>query len=149
MKKVIFLILIIISATANAQPYVLMGAVNNGVQVGIGALASNVDIQLRYQRPVFNLESPTITSFTIGRMINLTGNDEDNFTVTPSIGYAHLKSKDFTQYNSEDKITNVELFKAVYGLEVGKDWFMGRASITYSYSDKSYLGATIRFFFSR
>ena len=148
MKKLLGLLLII-STTGFSQVYVSMGAVNNGVQVGVGALAANVDIQLRYQRPIFNIQSPTVTSFTIGRMINITGNEEDNFTVTPSIGYAHLKRKDFTRYNSEDKITNVELFKAVYGLEVGKDWFMGRASITYSYSDKSYVGATIRFFFNR
>ena len=142
-------LLLIISLPCFGQPYLLMGGTNNGVQLGIGTLSDKVDIQVRYQLQLFNLEAPKILSFTVGRQINLTNNEEDNLSITPSVGYGYFRSKDFSQYDTHDKIINSESFKPMFGVEVGKDWFMGRACITYSYSDRNYIGGTIRYFFSR
>ena len=145
-------LLLIISLPCFGQPYILMGGTNNGVQLGIGTLSDKIDIQVRYQLPLFDLEAPKILSFNVGRMINLTTNEEDNLSITPSVGYGYFRSKDFTHYNNpeeHEKIINGETFKPIYGIELGKDWFMGRACITYYYSDRNYIGGTIRYFFSR
>lgn len=143
------LIALIISKNCFGQGYIGIGATNNGVQVSAGVLADNVDVQLKYQLPLFSLEVPKVMSFTIGRMILLSNNDADNFSITPSVGYAYLKSKDFTLYDRENKIITVEALKPVLGVEIGKDWWMGRVSVNYTYCNANYLGVSMRCFISR
>ncbi len=150
MKKSILIALIIISGHSFGQGYIGIGATNNGIQLSAGALSGNVDMQFKYQLPLFSLEAPQIVSITIGRMIPLT--TIDKFSITPSIGYAWLKNKDFSLYGlstREDNIITVQRFKPTASLEFGKDYWMGRIAINYTYCDANYFGISMRCFINR
>ena len=150
--KYIFNLLLIVSMTGYSQGYVSIGGTNAGIQVGVGILANNLDIQLKYQLPLISLEIPKILSFNVGYRILLSSNEIDNFSITPSVGYAYLRSKDFSLYNTSptlDKILVIEEFKPMYNVEIGKDWHMGRLSFTYTYCNRSCYGLTIKCFFTQ
>ena len=149
MKYIINLLLIITTLQGLSQGYVAMGGTNKGIQVSAGVLANNLDFSIKYQLPLISLEVPKILSFTVGPRINLSRYETDNFSITPSVGYAYLSRKDFSLYGtseSEDKIILIEEFKPVFNMELGKDWYMGRLSFTYTYCNRSYYGIIIKCF---
>jgi hypothetical protein len=82
-------------------------------------------------------------------MILISQKDDDNYSFTPSVGMAWVKSTDFTEYdlNPNKGPVDVVKFKAVYGLEVGKDAHIGRLSLTARYVDRLYWGVNMRVFF--
>ncbi|MBC7509880.1 MAG: hypothetical protein H7320_14205, partial [Ferruginibacter sp.] len=143
--------LIITTLQGLSQGYVALGGTNKGIQASVGVLANNLDFNIKYQLPLVSTEIPKILSFNIGPRINLTWYETDNFNITPSLGYAYLRSKDFSLYNTSpnlDKIILIEEFKPVFNLELGKDWYMGRLAVNYTYCNGNYYGISIKCFFN-
>lgn len=151
MRYLLGLLLIITTVSGLSQGYVSLGATNKGAQFSAGVLANNVDINIRYQLPLVSTEIPKILSFNVGHRILLSNYETDNFSITPSIGYAYLKNKDFSLYGTsiEDKIIVVEQFKPVFNLEIGKDWYMGRLSFNYTYCNDNYYGISFKCFLNQ
>ena len=143
----LFLLAILFSFKTHAQ-YVGIGGGNKGVTFNAGILADGIQIEASYRTPFLSNEKPTVMSLTIGREILLSNYEEDNFSVTPFIGGASLKYKDFSEYNYPPyKIISISEIKPMYGIELGKDWHVGRlfvsanhcGSISYTVGIKTFL----------
>ena len=143
--------LLLISLPTFAQPYFAIGLQNKGFNMSTGILAEKIDVQIRFKVPLTSAEESKQLSATIGRMILISNNDDDNYLITPSIGAAWLKSTDFTEYdiNPNKGPVSIQKFKPVYALELGKDAYKGRLSLTAQYSDKMYWGVNMRVSISR
>ena len=148
MKKIIFISLTIISLNAYAQPWLGMG-IGNTVNANAGILVKQIEISAAYQHPFSRADKPAIASLSIGKQLLLSNYDEDNFSLTTSAGVAFHSYKDMAAYNSgeSDKITKVKEVKAIYGMEIGKDKYLGRYYINIQYSNRLMYGAGIKFFF--
>lgn len=153
MKVLITLqLILIISIPSFSQPYFGIGLQNKGFNMSAGIVADNIDAQIMFKTPLTSAEESKVLSLTIGRMINITNKDEDNYSITPLIGLGWSKYQDFSQYDLDDKaaIIDVNKFSGVYGLEIGKDAHVGRISLMGRYcGSKMYYGVTMRVFFSR
>jgi hypothetical protein len=149
MKVLIYLLLI--SLPTFAQPYFGIGLQNKGFNMCTGILADKIDAQINFKTPLTSAEESKQLSATIGRMILVSQNDDNNYSFTPSVGMAWLKSTDFTEYdlNPNKGPVDVIKFKAVYALEIGKDAHIGRISLTARYVDRLYWGVNMRVFFGR
>jgi len=144
MKKIIILILIPLSGIA--QPYVSIGLQNTGANGSIGYIAQKVDLNLSYKFPLTSAIESKIASITFGRQFNLSKKEQDNYVITPLVGVGFLKSGVISKDNT---LIPVQSVKPVYGLEIGKDAYMGRISAFVRYIDKWYYGLSMRIFFSR
>jgi hypothetical protein len=137
--------LLLCFADSFAQAFIGIGASNKGVPVSIGALIEKVEIKGTVIRP-FKYK-PLVSSLTLGYQINLTDYEKDNYSITPSIGYSNVRWKDFSQYDSKDIITQVNEFHPAYGLELGKDLFLGRFYLSGNYYNTFYLSVGIKAYF--
>ena len=130
MKKVIILLAILSQFKAFTQPYIQMQAGNKNIGMSIGAQAQGgILIDLGYTFPYNAADKAKIANFSIGKVINLTNEDEDNLSITPYIGYAYLS------WNEEkNNFTPTSEFKPIYRLELAKDWYHGRLFVSANYS---------------
>ena len=145
----LFLLAILCSFKSNAQ-YVGIGGGNKGVTFNAGILADGIQIEASYRTPLFSTEKPEVLSLTIGREILLSNYEEDNFSVTPFIGGASLKYKDFSEYDSPPyKIQKVSEIKPMYGIELAKDWYAGRVFINSNYCGSVSLSLGMKVMFDR
>lgn len=130
----------------SSQGYLSFNYSSNGTGVRLGYL-NDVQISLGYQTPLLSAENANIADLSVGKRILLTNNDEDNFSVTPTVGVGFISYKDFTKYDQGGEIESVKKVVPVYGLELGKDWYIGRLFIHANYANKFYYGIGIRAFF--
>lgn len=128
-----------------SQGFIGIGASNKGIPVNFGLLAKKVEIKAGYIRPYPH--KPLVTSLSLGYQFNLTDYEKDNFSITPSIGYSNVRWKDFSRYDKEDIITQVNEFHPAYGLEIGKDLFLGRFYMAGNYYNAFYLSVGIKAYF--
>jgi len=151
MKTLIITLLLILSTKSFSQPYFAIGLQNKGANLALGTIVNKFDIQLNYKYPLSSAEEYKIISITIGKEINITNKDEDNYVLTPIIGAAWTTHQDFTQYDINPIYGPVSINKisSVYGTEIGKDSYMGRLAIVLRYCGKMYYGITMRVFFYR
>jgi hypothetical protein len=144
MKKIISTsAMLLISILSFSQAFIGIATTNKGFGLHAGVLAESVEIKASYQHPYHH--QAAIASFTIGNQFLLTHDEKDNYSVTPSIGYARHSREDLSDYkNGGEKITQVVEFHPIFGLEAGKDCFLGRYFVTANYSKGAYFGAGIR-----
>jgi hypothetical protein len=142
---ILLVMLLLCFADSFAQGFIGIAATNKGVPVSIGVLAEKVEIKGTVIRP-FKYK-PFVSALTLGCQINITDYGKDNFSITPSIGYSNVRWKDFSQYDSKDIITQVNEFHPAYGLELGKDLFLGRFYLSGNYYNSFYLSVGIKAYF--
>ena len=145
LSSIVLLTLVLISTNANAQ-YAGVTIINKGIGVNAGILADKVNIQASLTFPIINLENSNTYSLSAGYQINLSNEDVDNYSFTPSIGAAVVKSR---TWDAKAAVTVHQKIKLMYGGEVGKDAFMGRVFIQANYSDALYYGIGMKVFFKR
>ena len=144
--SIIFLLSLALTTTnANAQ-YAGVTIINKGIGVNAGILADKVNIQASLTFPILNLENSNTYSLTAGYQFNLTNDDVDNYSFTPSIGAAVIRSR---TWDAKAAVTVHQNIKPMYGAELGKDAFMGRVFIQANYSDALYCGIGMKVFFNR
>lgn len=151
MKKFLSLIACtLIIAASYCQPFAGLGLTNKGVNFQAGALISGIEITAAAKRPYSRNDIPLIYSLSVGKQILLTDNQEDNYSITPSIGYANYRIKDFTAYDKDPTgatgPVQISTFTPIYGLELGKDSYMGRVFISANYCKGLYFGMGIKIF---
>lgn len=153
MKKILCLAttMLITLNSINAQVYMGTDINNKGVGANLGFLGDHLDINTGINIPLSRTDVATIAHFTTGYMINLTHKDEDNFTITPSIGMGSYHIKDYTAYNLDPHQgpTKISEILPYYSLELGKDAYMGRISLKLSYCKEVIAGISMRIFFAR
>ena len=111
-------------------------------------------------------DKPNVLSITIGKQILITNYEEDNYSITPTIGYGYLKWKDFSKYDAavyptrdtsaiprggplpivDDEIMEITALRPVFGIEVAKDSYMGRIGLTANWCKEFYFGINMRVF---
>jgi len=122
-----------------SQPFLSMGAGDKGIQFQLGVLNEGTEITFSYKTPMTKNDVAKIASLSFGKQILLSNREEDNYSLTPSIGMANYRVKDFSKYDAgEDNIIQVSQFKPVYSIELGKDAYMGRMFISASYCRNPY-----------
>ncbi len=152
-------LMVILYCNGFSQAYLGTSLMKNGVSGNIGFLADKVDISFALQFPLTDKLVPTIYSLSIGRMLNITNEEEDNFTVTPAFGFAVINkmevvpantfSEKYGQYFPYEILKNTNAIKAYYSLELGKDAYMGRAFIKTVYAERVYYSVGMRLFINR
>lgn len=146
---VIILLAILCSFKSHAQ-YLGVSATTKGAALHAGIVANGIEIAGTYKTPLWSNVTPSVLSLSFGKQILLTNNDIDNWTVTPSIGFASLKYQDFSDYDSRPNghIIEVSEIKAIYNLEVAKDFYMGRIFISATHCGTTYFSFGLKAFFS-
>ena len=144
-KGVWLCLMLIISLNVNAQ-FAGVSLINKGMSVNAGILADKVAIQAALTFPITNLQNANTYSLTAGYQLNLTNDDADNYSLTPFVGAALLRSR---TWDAKDAMTVYQNIKPMYGAELAKDAFMGRVFINANYSDALYYGIGMKVFFNR
>ena len=152
-------LMIILYCNAFSQAYLGTSVMKNGVAGNIGFLADKVDISFGLQFPLTDKLVPTIYSLSVGRMLNITNEEEDNFTITPAIGLSVLNkievvpantfSEKYGQYFPYEMFKSSNSIKPYYSLEVGKDAHLGRVFIKTVHCGKIYPSFGMRLFLNR
>lgn len=136
-----------------SQPFLGLSMTNKGPSIQLGAMSDKTEISASYRPPMVRNDVYNVLSFQVGRQILITKKEQDNYSLTPSIGYGYLRKKDFTKYDMDrlghTPIENVELFAPVYSLEFGKDAYLGRAFLSASYCKELYFSIGIKMFTHR
>lgn len=117
------LILMLISTASFSQPFMGLGGGNKGANGYVGVVAEKLQLQLSYQVPLISEETPSVASLNIGYVIGNT------WSITPLVGLAWTKRKDFTLYDKGGEITTLTGFKPLYGFEAGYSQYMGKVFI--------------------
>ncbi len=150
MKKIltIAIALLCLNAFISAQPYVSISANTKGFGMSAGYLsASNLDLSIGYDVPFRKADVPSIFYAKTGYQILLSNYDENNFSLTPSLGIANYKVKDFSHWDNEGgSVKDINEIKPIYGLELAKDWNAGRLFISANYCGNVYGSIGIRAF---
>ena len=144
MKKIILTLAIFTSLQSSAQVFAGMG-IGSTVNANAGILVNDIELSVNYNHPYSKVEIPAIVSVSLGKMLLLTNNDQDNFTLTLSAGVA-FHSYTITESNGK-AAGKVKETKPIYSLEAGKDWNMGRLYVSGQYSGRLMLGVGIKFYF--
>ena len=143
--------LLAIAITSLAQPFLSIAATSKGAGFSIGYLASQSGIELNagYNVHPFTEDVPTLFNLSVGKHILLSNKENNNFNLTPSIGYAAYSVKDLTEFYKDEaagEIIQLKATKAIYSLELGKDWHLGRVYVNANYCDKAFFGIGMRAF---
>jgi len=173
MKAILFLMLCIAnSALVFSQPYLKFTGTNRGLEISIGAMTSDggLDFNVAYKSSLSRNDKPKVLSASIGKQLLLTNKEEDNYSITPSLGYGYLAWKDYSKYSSPlpslppilpgtpptpsagplpihyDNVQAMQTFKPLVGLELAKDSYMGRYGLTAAWCGDFYFGVTLRMF---
>lgn len=151
MKKLLVSIGLFTVIAAKAQPFASFTTNTKNVGLSIGYLEeqSGIEVSTGYHVPVLRTDRPWIFDLSLGKRILLSQNEKDNFSITPSIGYAQYSIKDFSAYDNEKEggdIKQIKEIRPVYKLELGKDWHLGRLYISANYCKSPFLGIGIRAF---
>ncbi len=167
MKQLTLLaIFLILRSVTFPQPFLKFAATNKGLECSIGAISGDGGFEstLSYKFSMTRVDKPQIVSITIGKQILLTHEEEDNYSITPVVGYGYLRWKDFSLYDAaipsntgsaaggplpevyNEGIMSMREGRPVFGLELGKDSYMGRVGLTANWCKDFYFGVNLRIF---
>ena len=150
--KLLFWVMILFGLSSiQAQPFLSISATTKGAGFSIGYLLEQPGIELNagYNVDPVKEAVPAIFNLSVGKRILLSHKEKDNFSLTPSIGYAAYSVKDFTEFYKDEvsgEILQVNTVKPIYGLELGKDWHLGRVYINANYCNAPFFGVGLRAF---
>ncbi len=139
---------LLISSISFAQPYLSIGGTTRGSNFGAGAIAGGIDINVSYDRPLMRNDKPALLSFSIGKKVALSDEDESHWSITGAVGYGSITYKDYSLYDDGyDKVISVSEFKPVYIAEIGYNAHLGRISFVTKRCDVMYYGLSMRISF--
>ncbi len=146
--KTFYLLLFLVASTLTvySQPYLSTGITAKGITGRIGILSDVVDISVGMKMPILNREALTIRDFSLGKRILLSHEESDNYSITPSIGYAEVKYESF-DYKG-DATRNLSTH-SIYAIELAKDSYCGRFYLKGTYCTKPYLEFGLKFFITQ
>jgi hypothetical protein len=135
-----------------SQPFVSATSSTIGQRFSIGWLGrkSGIEINTGYSIPLLRADLPRIFNFSVGKKLVLSHGNDQSLNLTPGIGLAHYSAEDFSAYEKDQVygiIAEVNGFRPVYTLELGKDWNIGRLFLSGGYCKKGFAGIGIRAFF--
>ncbi|MEP7142546.1 MAG: hypothetical protein ABI707_06735 [Ferruginibacter sp.] len=152
MRQSFILIILLVSKSLQAQPFLSIKGTTEGAGTSIGYLesVSGIGITAGYNIPVLKTSLPAILYISMGKQFLLSHREKDNLSLTLSIGYAHYSVKDFSNYDKDyehGEIIQIKKVKPIYGLELGKDWYLGRLFLSADYCGGAIFGAGVKGYF--
>lgn len=136
---------ILITVNTYSQPFASFEGTTKGVAMTLGYQSySGLQIAGGYNVPFTNSTHATLVYANVGYNYILDNEDQDNFSLTPTIGIAHSSVQVFDTRDNPITIVSV---RPIYGMEFGKDWHMGRLFVSANYCQKFYYGIGIKAFF--
>ena len=156
MKKATVLIMLLVSISiANAQTYFTLGATGKGVSIGVGIIIKHIDAAFLYDTPFESVSGSRSLGINLGYKINLTHYGEEDFVLTPTLGFTNLRTRMFKfVYNESGQKWEVPngKYSTLYfvpGFEFGENVANGRVSLIYKYIERNYYGLSIRVFMNK
>lgn len=151
MKLLFWVMILFITSSLQAQPFLSISATTKGAGFSIGYLLGQPGIELNagYNVHPTREDVPALFNLSVGKRILLSHQEKDNFTLTPSIGYAAYSVKDFTEFYKDEtagEIFQLKAAKPIYSLELGKDWYLGRVYVNANYCNAPFFGLGMRAF---
>lgn len=135
---------ILITVNTYSQPFASFEGTTKGFGMTIGTQTMDgIQLAIGYNVSIIKADVPDLFFGNVGYNILLTRHDQDNFSLTPTIGAAHSTVKVF---DVKDNYITVKGIKPIYGLELGKDWHMGRLFVSANYCGIAYYGIGIKAF---
>lgn len=149
MKKLFTALLVLTTFQGFSQVSVGMSYVNYGFGMSLSALSQEGGIEgtIGFSKSLTQVMSPSLVYVTVGKQLLITHYDDDNYSITPSIGFADVTKKVEALKDKASDLVSVTGFKPFYGLELGKDAYMGRISLVTNYSGALFYGVKMRVFF--
>lgn len=149
MKHLFLIILILFSFSATAQLYAGFQITGVSAEVSAGYLSKpNIQIEIGARGFPKNSQKPWLVFIATGYMIPLTNYEqENNFSLTPSIGYGK-RTKTTVFDDIKGGVETVVSYNPFLSLQAGKDAKgIGRAIVTVAYCKTFYYGVGIKAFF--
>ena len=138
------MVCILITVNTYSQPFASFEGTTKGFAMTVGYQNDEgIHMAAGYNVSITKANSADLFYGNVGYNILLTQHDENNFSLTPTIGAAHSIVQVF---DAKDNFTTVKGIKPIFGLELGKDWHMGRLFLSANYCGKAYYGIGIKAF---
>jgi hypothetical protein len=149
MQRLFISIILFVSGSIQAQPYLSFKGTTKGAGPSIGYLEKNSGIEFNagYNVPVLKTGLPTILNISLGKQVLLTHKEKDNLSFIFSVGCAHYSISDFSNYDKSggrEDIVQIKKIKPICGVELGKDWYLGCLFLSVSYCDGAILGVGLK-----
>lgn len=147
--------LLLISINCISQPFAGDNFTQRGIGLNTGFLFDNtIEVTANFKTFRNGNEEPKIISLSAGYKYLFTRNELNNWSVTPSIGFANYRVKDFKAYDADPTgktgIMQINEGHPIIGINFSKDIFMGQLFLSADYCNKlMYYGTGIRFYFYR
>jgi hypothetical protein len=133
-----------------SQPYLGLGVSNKGILTQVGVLADKIEIIGTWKLPFSQNDVATILGLQVGTGFALGHKEKDNFFITPAVGFANYRIKDFADYNADPTgrtgIVQISEFRSFLSIELDKDMARGRLFISANYCKDAYFGFGIKIF---
>ena len=147
---ILLALLICLADNLFSQPYIGLGLTNKGMLTQVGVLTDKIEVTGTWKLPFSQNDVATIIGLQFGTGFALGHKEKDNFFITPSVGFANYRIKDFTAYNADPTgrtgIVQISEFKSFLSLELDKDMARGRFFISASFCKTAYFGFGIKIF---
>jgi len=140
MKKLLAAAMLLIWVDCFSQANILIGVNNEGLRLGAGFVQeeTGAGIALHHNFPLISSEKPNVTVLSA----LYEWRNEGGWNVTGLIGgafHSYTNAGKYLGYNNKTTLS--------YGIEIGKDWHMGRLFISSSYSGVLYIGGGMKVMF--
>ena len=136
MKKLLLMVCILITVNIQAQTFASFEGTTKGFGMTVGFQSEEgLQIAAGYNVSIINALNADLFYGNAGYNFLLSNYDENNFSLTPTIGIAYSSVKVETNKIDLQTVTGI---KPIYGLELGKDWYMGRLFVSANYCGKAY-----------
>ena len=127
---------IILSIKAKAQPFVQIGVTNNGAKYGAGYIGEGIGVVGSFSFPLTSSEIPQSLTAQLLYQIG----DEKNITFL-----AGVSSNKYTESGKYQGYKNS--YKPALGIELGRDWHIGRLFVSGSWNGIVNVGGGMKVIF--
>jgi hypothetical protein len=118
--KPLLILITLITTSATAQPNIGMSVQSKGFGLSSGFLAGNLDMQLGLSVSK-TTDVARIFYASTGYKIKLDNAEEDNFSITPSVGISKYHITDASQWKSGGEVKEINKILPFASFEIGKD----------------------------
>ena len=138
--------LFIMVASAKAQPFLGTSFSFNSAEIQGGyATKNDVEFTVAYKTPFIRTDVASISSLTVGKKLWFS----ESYSVTPAIGLAHYKIRDFNHPNEAGEATLISSPSPVLRVELGKNYKQGVVFALFNYCRNLSLTVGMKVYFKK
>lgn len=135
------------------QVFTGLSLANKGAVIQLGAMIDKTELKASYTFPLLKNTNARILDLRIGQKFDITQNESDNYSIMPYLGYGYLRWNDYSNYDNDATgkaaIVQMNEFKPIYGLQIGKDSHAANVYLFGQYCKTAYYGIGIKIYYSK